>query len=79
MDRSKLVSALDDLSFLLRWHLSQCLGTYCSTGVRSAMKECARYPYDLCLHLSHARENVWVKWIAPCKISINLRKIVVQV
>lgn len=38
------------------------------------MKECAGHPYDLCLHLSHTRENVWVERVAPRKISIHLRE-----
>lgn len=46
--------------------------THCATGVGSAMEKCARHPDDLGLHLPHAREDVWVKRVAPCKISINL-------
>lgn len=46
--------------------------TYGATGVVSAVKKCARHPHNLSLHLPHAREDVWVKRVAPCKISINL-------
>lgn len=46
--------------------------THCATRVRSTVKECARHSDNLCLHLSYTREDVWVKWVAPCKISIYL-------
>lgn len=46
--------------------------TYCAARVRSTMEECARHSDNLCLHLSYTREDVWVKWVAPCKISIYL-------
>lgn len=46
--------------------------TYCATRVRSTMEECARHSDNLCLHLSYTREDVRVKRVAPCKISIYL-------
>lgn len=46
--------------------------TYCATGVRSTMEKCASHSNNLCLHLSYARKYVWVQWVAPCKVSINL-------
>lgn len=46
--------------------------TYGATGVGSAVKKRARHPHDLRLHLPHAGEDVRVKRVAPCEISINL-------
>lgn len=43
-----------------------------ATGVRSTMEKCAGHSHNLCLHLSHTRKDVWVKRVAPCKISIYL-------
>lgn len=47
--------------------------TYCATGVRPTMEECASHSDNLCFHLPYARKNVWVEWIAPCKIPIYLK------
>lgn len=46
--------------------------TYYATGVWSTVEKCASHSDNLCLHLSYARKDVWVEWVAPCKISIYL-------
>ena len=47
--------------------------TYCATGVGSTMEKCASHSDNLCLHLSYTRKDVWVKWVAPCKVSVYLQ------
>lgn len=50
-----------------------CTVTHGAAGGGPAVEKRASHPDNLCLHLSYAWEDVWVKWIAPSKISINLR------
>lgn len=66
--------------------MSQCFGsfhsctmyermfmmTYCATGVRSTVEKRASHSHNLCLHFSYTRKDIWVKWVAPSKISIYL-------
>lgn len=49
--------------------------TYGATGVGAAMKERARHPDDLGLHLPHTGEDVRVKRVAPCEVSVNLETV----
>lgn len=58
------------LAFTMREHMF--IITYCATGVRSTVEKCTSHSNNLCLHLSYTRKDIWVKWVAPCKISIYL-------